>query len=125
MPWGAAPAAEKTTADAATNSKDALLDPLALLQAYEKTLVPYQRVKAKWVERFARLNSVNEPEWLDREPDEWTVVRDGDRAKSTVTITWKKTGEKGQLPPRSGGTCLGKRKAAGQRSSATSRSGFA
>jgi beta-lactamase regulating signal transducer with metallopeptidase domain len=96
--WGAAPAAEKTAANAGTDPKTSAPDRMALLHAYEKTLVPYQRVKAKWVERFAKLNSANEPEWLDREADEWTVIRDGDRAKSTLTITWKRTSEKSQSP---------------------------
>jgi hypothetical protein len=72
---------------------------MGLLQAYEKTLVPYQRVKAKWVERFAKLNSVNEPEWLNRD-DQWTIIRDGDRAKSTLTLTWKKTSAKSPPPPQ-------------------------
>lgn len=61
------------------------LDPISLLQAYEKTLVPYEQFKATWTERNADLKESNRPGWLNS--SQWTLVRDRYRARSTST--WK------------------------------------
>jgi hypothetical protein len=79
-------AAEKSAADAGTAHKSSTPDPQALLQAYEKTLLPYQQFKIKWTERNAALRERDTPEWLNS--FEETLVRDRDRLK--YTATWNK-----------------------------------
>jgi hypothetical protein len=83
--WVAAPAVEQTMVDSAATSKSTSIDPIPLLDGYEKSLVPYQRFKIKWIERNARLKEGNEPEWLNR--IEQTLVRDRDRQRYTATWT--------------------------------------
>ena len=90
--WGAAWAADKSAADTGTDPKTSSLDPVALLQAYEKTLVPYRCFKVTLIDRYASLEKDKEPQWIDRD-DTWTLFRDGDRGKSM--LTQKKTSEKG------------------------------
>lgn len=91
--WGLA--SQASAANGVTDRKDSVLDPMALLRAYEKTLAPYQRFKATWVDRYARLEKGKEPEWIDRD-DTWTLIRDGNRARSMVTHTSKKANPKGE-----------------------------
>lgn len=72
-------AAVKTNAADAPNSPDAQ----TLLAAYEKTLVPYQRVKIKWTQRTMYLEKDESLAWKE----EWTFLRDGDRGKSACIET--------------------------------------
>ena len=84
-------AADKTAPDAGAATKSSSPDPQALLQAYEKTLLPYQQFKVKWTERNAALREGNTPEWLNS--FEETLVRDRDRQKYTATWKNKDAGE--------------------------------
>ena len=95
--WSAAPAAEKppvtapaeakpetvaeTKTEAAADTNKSSLDPTALLQAYEKTLVPYRRFKMTWTQRFAMTKGDEKPKWQDR-VQETTLLFDQDRARS-------------------------------------------
>ncbi len=86
--WGTATAVEQTAAGPRVESKNASLDPAALVQAYEKTLLPYQRFKAAWTTRFAELKSNNEPKWADM-IQEHTLLLDRNRLKSVMKDTGK------------------------------------
>jgi hypothetical protein len=85
-------AAENTAADAEVAPKSSSPDPQALLQAYERTLLPYQQFKVKWTERNAAVREDNKPEWLNSLEE--TLVRDRDRQKyRAIWTNYKDTGE--------------------------------
>lgn len=89
--WAAAPAAEEPH-NAKAVSGNSTLDPVALLQSYEKTLAPYERFKVTWAVRNARLTPGGEPEWLNR--SELILVRDQDRAR--CLSKWEDNNDAGQ-----------------------------
>lgn len=64
-------------------------DPMTLLDRYEKTLLPYKRIKGKWTVEVHEWESGKEPRWLGS-TQECTVLRDADRAKvSSIEIGGK------------------------------------
>ncbi|MGO9112173.1 MAG: M56 family metallopeptidase, partial [Thermoguttaceae bacterium] len=78
----AAPAERKPVSDTSSGSKNVIPDPMTLLQAYEKTLVPYQRMKGTWACKTFELRKGQEPRQLkSAAPDEFSVYRDTKRAK--------------------------------------------
>jgi hypothetical protein len=58
---------------------------MTLLAAYEKTLLPYTRMKGEWTNQDYDWEPGQEPRWQGV-TQQWTVLRDGDRAK---VVSWE------------------------------------
>jgi len=84
--WGGFGAAWARCAD---SRPDAPPDPTTLLTAYESTLAPYERMKGTWTNKDYDWKSGETPRWQGV-THEWTVCRDGDRAR----LFSRETGDK-------------------------------
>jgi RNA polymerase sigma factor (sigma-70 family) len=86
-------AAERPGRDQKTQQSVSLPEPLALLEKYERALVPYNRMKGIWTIHIYDWKPGQEPRLRDQ-VEECTVLRDGDRAR----LFYKTTGGKRKTP---------------------------